>query len=232
MKRTLLIHKVASLILGIQLSHPTRVAVDGVDGAGKTILADELAAVLAHQPRQIIRASVDGFHQPEPMRRARGALSPEGFYQDSYNYEALKSELLLPLGPEGSRQFRRTIFDYERDQPITVRQEKAAKNAILLMDGIFLLRKALIDFWDLRLFLHVDFAQSVPRGAARDADLFGSLEKAEQRYHQRYVPGQKIYLKESNPLDKADVVIDNNNIKQPKLIRCPGWPQLSSEDDP
>ncbi len=232
MKRTLLIHKVTRLILGVQLSHPTRVAIDGVDGAGKTILANELAIALAHQPRQIIRASVDGFHHPEHIRRARGDLSPEGFYQDSYNYKALKSELLLPLGPEGSRQFRRTVFDYERDQPVTLRKEKAAENAILLMDGIFLLRKSLVDFWDLRIFLHVDFTQSISRGAARDADLFGSLQKAEQRYHQRYVPGQKIYLKESNPLDKADVVIDNNNIEQPKLIRCPGLPPLSSEDDP
>lgn len=213
MNRIQLIQKIANLIQTIQRAHPTRVAIDGVDGAGKTILADELAAALAQRPRQIIRASVDGFHQPKHIRRAKGSLSPEGFYQDSYDYETLKRELLLPLGPDGNRQFRWAAFDYRQDQPLTMAQEKAAENAILIMDGIFLLRKELVDFWDLRLFLDVDFSQSVPRGAARDAELFGSLEKAKQRYRERYVPGQKIYLKEANPLDKADIVIDNNNIE-------------------
>jgi hypothetical protein len=46
MKRGAAVKQVAELIHSVALSHPTRVAVDGVDGAGKTRLAEELAAVL------------------------------------------------------------------------------------------------------------------------------------------------------------------------------------------
>ena len=39
-----------------------RVGIDGVDGAGKTHFADELAELLRASGRPTIRASVDGFH--------------------------------------------------------------------------------------------------------------------------------------------------------------------------
>ncbi|MFN8515402.1 MAG: hypothetical protein U0841_23010 [Chloroflexia bacterium] len=41
--------QLARRIGAIRRSHPTRVAVDGVDAAGKTTLADALAAVLGVQ---------------------------------------------------------------------------------------------------------------------------------------------------------------------------------------
>jgi hypothetical protein len=49
-----------------------RIAVDGVDGAGKTHLADELARALRLFALPIIRASVDGFHNPRSAGRGLG----------------------------------------------------------------------------------------------------------------------------------------------------------------
>jgi len=48
--------------------------------------------------------------------------------------------------------------------------------------------------------------------------LFQSREEAQRRYEQRYIPGQKIYLQEACPLDKADILIDNNNLDDPEII--------------
>jgi uridine kinase len=44
----------------MRIPHPTRVAIDGVDAAGKTTLDDELAEVLRERGRGVIRASIDG----------------------------------------------------------------------------------------------------------------------------------------------------------------------------
>jgi len=90
-----------------------RVAIDGVDAAGKTMLADELAVPIVERGRTVIRAAVDGFHNPRPARYRRGADSPEGYYRDSFDYAAILRDLLIPLGPEGNRQYRRgdVIFD-------------------------------------------------------------------------------------------------------------------------
>jgi uridine kinase len=52
----------------------------------------------------VIRASVDGFHHPREIRYRLGRDSPEGFYRDSYDLDALQRELLDPLSPGGSRR--------------------------------------------------------------------------------------------------------------------------------
>jgi hypothetical protein len=83
-----------------RLSNPpsVRVAVDGIDAAGKTTLADELGSLLEARGRPVIRASVDGFHRPRSERYQRGAESPEGYYLDAFDYPALCAGLLLPSG--------------------------------------------------------------------------------------------------------------------------------------
>ena len=216
-----LLQFLAEQIIQIHLPHPLRVAVDGVDASGKTVFADSLAEKLKPIPREVIRASVDGFHNPKIIRRQRGQLSPEGFYHDSYNYPALIQDLLLPLGPNGDLHYRIQVFDLVKDQPVDPPMKTASNDAILLMDGIFLLRPELLPHWDLTIFLQADFKNTVPRGTARDAALFGSQEKAEERYRARYVPGQELYFREAHPLDNADIFIDNNNLEEPKLLSSP-----------
>ena len=58
----------ADQILKLDSTTALRVAIDGVDGAGKTVFANELEDILKISGRQIIRASVDGFHNPKYMR--------------------------------------------------------------------------------------------------------------------------------------------------------------------
>jgi uridine kinase len=74
-------------------------AVDGVDGVGKTTFADRLGVAIERIGRPVIRSSIDGFHNPRELRYRRGRTSPEGFYLDSYDYAALRAHLLDPLGP-------------------------------------------------------------------------------------------------------------------------------------
>ena len=221
MKREALLHEISKIIAQIRAPHPRRIAVDGVDASGKTVFADALADSLAFTQCQVIRASVDGFHHPKAIRRQKGSLSPEGFYRDSYNYPALIENLLAPLSPGGDRRYRIAVFDLYGDRPIQMPWETAKKDAILIVDGIFLLRETLLPYWDFKIYLHTDFVHSVPRGVARDQQLLGSKERALLRYQQRYVPGQKIYLAEARPLDKADILIDNNILDEPEIIYHP-----------
>lgn len=222
MSRKKLLQKLALIISRVTtIHHPVRVAIDGVDAAGKTTLADELAEILQHGKRQIIRASVDGFHNPEHIRWKQGELSPEGFYYDSYNYAALKKALLEPLGPQGNCRFRTAAFNLTKNHPYEALEQTADRDAILLFDGIFLLRPCLVSYWDLTIFIHVDFTKTMARGTQRDATICGSVGQAAERYRQRYIPGQQLYLQQAQPLDKADILIDNNEIKTPKFLRVP-----------
>lgn len=193
-----------------------RVAVDGVDGAGKTTLADELAARLRSLGRKVIRASADGFHAPRAVRYGRGRASPEGFYRDSYDYVGLRRALLDPLGPGGSLRYQTAMFDVDEDQPILREEQIARPGSVLIVDGLFLHRPELRDVWDDSIFLRVAFAVSVPRGAARGPG-FGSPDPHSES-NRRYIGGNRLYFQEANPENWAGVVLDNNNLDAPFIV--------------
>src|SRR5262249_19722962 len=111
MKRSTLIKMLAARVVGVICPHPVRIAIDGVDGVGKTTLADELVDAVSAYNRSVIRASIDGFHNPRSDRYRLGRNSPEGYFRDSFNHSALISLLLAPLGPGGTRRYRRAVFD-------------------------------------------------------------------------------------------------------------------------
>jgi len=180
-------------------------------------LADALAAELADL--EVIRASIDGFHRPKAYRYRLGVDSPEGCYRDSFDYAALRRELLDPLGPAGTRLYRTTVFDFRTDTPRLEPEppRRAADDAVLLFDGVFLLRQELRETWDLMVFVRVSADESLRRALARDLPLFGSAAEVERRYRSRYLPGQRLYLEDSCPLDHADFVVDNDDPDRPRL---------------
>jgi uridine kinase len=217
MTRPDLVAELASRIGRVRCAHPVRVAIDGVDAAGKTTLADELAAPLERAGRVVIRASIDRFHNPAAVRYQRGRSSPEGYFRDSFNHAQLVETLLAPLGPGGDRRYRRAIFDFRLDRPVEAPVEEASPDAVLLFDGVFLLRPEFRPYWDFSIFVKADFEVTVARAEARDHRLFGSHEQVRQRYAERYVPGQRLYLAEAQPEAHASVVVDNNDAAHPTL---------------
>ena len=212
MKRSTLLSKLATKIVEIDKPHPIRIAIDGVDGIGKTTLADELVEPVQTLGREVVRASVDGFHNPRQTRYRTGKESPEGFFRDSYNYPLLQSLLLDPLGSTGNRKIKRAAFDYRTDSPIEMEWEDVGNDAILLFDGIFLHRPELVRYWALSIFLQADFSVTVARGAERD----NGDPNVEAASNRRYVEGQKLYLRECHPEQKADIVIDMTSLEDPE----------------
>ena len=218
MDRSILLGRLADTIASIDRRHPIRVGIDGVDAAGKTTMADELAARLSDCGRQIIRASIDGFHNTAAIRHPKDVSLPESFYANSFNYPALLNNPLSPLGPDGSLRFRRAVFDFRTDARVELKTELAEKDAILLFDGVFLFRPEICDRWDFSILLKVDFGVTLGRALIRDVPLFGSEEKTRQHYQERYIPGQQLYLAEAQPEGRASIIIDNNDVDDPEII--------------
>ncbi|WP_195905373.1 nucleoside/nucleotide kinase family protein [Parafrankia elaeagni] len=211
----------ADLLVGSYPGRVLRVAVDGPDAAGKTTLADELAGGIADRGRPVIRASVDGFHQPRAVRRRRGSLSPQGYFLDAFDYTALRRLLLDPLGPGGDRRYRTAAFDFHHDCPLDGSTREAPAEAVLLVDGVFLLRDELRGCWDRTVFLQISPAASLRQALDRDVALFGSPAAVRERYQTRYLPGQELYRAAAAPADHADVLIDHERPQAPHVLRWP-----------
>ncbi len=191
-----------------------RVAVDGVDGAGKTLFADQLADVLTAGGRTVIRASVDNFHRPLFERYRRGRNSPVGFWLDSYDYDRLRGELLDPLSPGGNGIYRTSVHDLASNQPVEQRAQHCPPGAVLLIDGLFLHRDELRDYWDLSIWLEVPFTVTAARMARRD----GTSPDPDDPSMARYVGGQRLYLAECTPAHRANVVLDNTDPDLPTVL--------------
>jgi len=203
------------VIESVTAAHPLRVAVDGPPAAGKTTLADELAQLLRARDREVIRASTESFHVPRAQRYRRGEFSAEANYHDSFDYDTLCQVLLDPLGPDGDRRYQPAVYDLDTDtamfQPVTT----AAADAVLLLDGVFLLRPELIGRWDLSIFVSAAFEQMLDRARIRDLARLGSTAAVERRFRTRYIPAQQLYFATARPTDHADIIVHNDAPQRP-----------------
>jgi uridine kinase len=213
--RSEMLRHLAETVGSFTTAHPTRVAVDGPPAAGKTTLSDELAVALRARGREVIRASIDDFLLPRSQRYRRGEYSAEACYHDSFDFEALHRVLLDPLGPGGDRRFQQAVYDRSSDAALSQPVTSAPANAVLLFDGVFLLRPELIDRWDLRVFVSASFEETLIRARNRDRELYGSTTEVERRFRNRYIPAQQLYFATVRPTDQADIIVYNDEPQQP-----------------
>ena len=190
------------------------VAVDGLDGAGKTRFADALAAQLGIGHRAVFRASIDDFHWPRARRYALGRDSAEGFYRDSFDYTTLKRVLVEPFRTGSIGSFVLRAFDVKRDAPIQPKWSSGPEDALLVIDGIFLNRPELKGLWNYSIWLEVEPDTAEGRVIARDAEDF----EHDIANPERYSGGQALYLAEANPRETATAIIDNNDYDHPKRV--------------
>ncbi|MCJ2061962.1 uridylate kinase [Methylobacterium sp. J-088] len=217
MDRPALLSELAKWIERQHLGRPLRVGVDGRTASGKTTLADELSGLLAKRGRSVIRTSVDGFHRPRVERYARGRHSAEGYYHDARDLPAIVALLLAPLWPGGNRRYRTASFDLVADLPLAQEPESAVVDAILIVDGTFLQRPELRDYWDVALFVRASAATAEARGLSRDAAKLGGEAAARDLYAQRYRPAYALNEQIAEPEANCDAIIDNDNLDQPQL---------------
>lgn len=192
-----------------------RVGIDGRDGAGKTMFADELGKVVESRGCAVIRASTDSFHNPRKLRYRLGRSSPEGYFLDSFNLSKLRELLLDPLSPGGTGRYCQSYFDHLADSCVSPEWRQATKPSILLFDGIFIHRDELLPYWDFSVFLSVSTKEGLRRCHARAGG--GSTDPMAAE-NMRYVLGQQLYFERCEPQSRATIVVDNEDLARPRIV--------------
>ena len=194
-------------VISRNLGHPLRVAIDGVTASGKSTCARWLVHAVAAQGRPAIHVTMDGFHHRRAHRYRQGRTSALGYYRDAYDFDALAANVLIPLGLNGSHEIRRRIIDLATDEPVDDPLELVPADAIVVVDGTFLHRPPLPDYWDYTVFVDTPMHIARARGMVRDADALGGADAAGLAFDQRYHAACRIYLDEVEPRARATRVL-------------------------
>ncbi|UQE76025.1 hypothetical protein MYK68_05360 [Gordonia sp. PP30] len=214
-----IIERISAELIAADPGRPWRVGVDGVCGAGKSTFARTLTAVIQGSGRPVVFIDSDGFHHTRARRYRQGRSSARGYYDDAYDFDSLASEVLRPLGPDGSRRYATKVHDLTSDEVITGATAVAAANSIVIFDATFIQRPELDGLWDDVLYLHSDESAAIARGVTRDADALGGEAAARIAFESRYMAACRIYLAERQPRSRASIVIDNTDPGRPVVER-------------
>lgn len=211
---------VKNRILDIQKTKikPVRVAINGIEGTGKTVFTKYLTDFLLEHNLKAIHVSIDGFHNVSEIRYKQGSDSAKGYYEDAYNEQEfvqkvlISSQLDVPVITKG-------VHDMETDNILKEEPLKIDNDAIILTDGSYLFKETYRKHWDLKIYLQTDLQTAMSRGIKRDSEMLGGIEKAKEKYKSRYHKASEIYIEEYRPKEFADFVIDNTDFDNLFLVK-------------
>lgn len=146
------------------------VAIDGPVRSGKTQLGDDLADVLRERDLEVFRASVEDFHRSREAQADYGPDTPARYYGYGIDESVLRRTLVEPFRMAGSTAFVTRAFDLVRDAWVEPKWRTGPADAILVLDGRFLLRERLRELWDFAIAVEGDPLDAADRVAYAASD--------------------------------------------------------------
>jgi uridine kinase len=209
--RNTTLDELASVIERMTLeSHGSRrllVAISGIDGSGKTRVATRLSVMLDARGVRTAVVGIDPWHTSRLDRFAEPDAA-RSFYENAFRWPELFSELVDPLIRKGSlaRTFAvRRLSDDAR----YLKSYHFRDIAVVLLEGIFLLRREHVGRYDLRVWVDCDFKTALGRALDRNQE---GVERGrlERDYREIYFPAQGLHFEYDRPCEAADLILPNH----------------------
>lgn len=166
------------------------VAVDGLDGSGKSRLASALVDILTSRGQAPNILHVDDFRRPVDFAGLDAAAEASLYYDHYYDFVALQAAL----------------------------SERLRAGGTTVLEGVMLLRAGLPPETCL-VVLEVSAAEARRRIQQRDQAKGRSEQEVARRIDRRYFPAQARYRAAHDPVGRADVLIDNEDWRRPRVVR-------------
>jgi len=172
------------------------VAVDGLDGSGKSQLAAALATACAAAGLAATVLHVDDFKRDLDFGGLDATAEAARYYERYYDLDALDGQLRAFLTGSGGDA------------------------ALAIVEGVFTLRVPTIAASAALLVLRVSDDEARRRILTRDRAKGRTDEEIQRRIARRYFPGRDRYRAEHDPEARAAAIVDNDDWRHPRLVRC------------
>lgn len=198
------------------------IAIDGSSSAGTAEYAAALADAMRDAGHKVFVAAIRDFRKTHAARESRRAETAESFYGDAFDYSVFQRVLIDPFRASGSTGFVLAAYDAKRDAPLQPKWMTAGRDAILIVEGVFLNRRELAGLWNYSVWLEVPPPQRIELkdneqrdSGRRDGDRHDGEDLVEEAAE---LGADSLYVAEANPRAAAVAIIDNRDVEHPRRV--------------
>jgi len=191
------------------------IGINGVDTAGKTEFTARFSRYLEAVGHRNTVLTIDDFHNHSDVRKM-GPDEITAYEQNAFDYRKIIQEVLEPLTEHGSLDTVVTCLNLETDMYEKKMHLIIHPDNTLLLEGVLLFREPLKKYFEGKIFLYIPFDEVLSRARDRDLPRFG--DDVIDKYRRKYIPVQKRYLQEWNPMRTSDMVVDNQLFEAPFIM--------------
>jgi uridine kinase len=171
-------------------SKPFFIAIDGHSAAGKSTLAQHVAASL----RKAVIVYTDNFYRPMNEEK-RFKLNAQEGYDYYYDWQRLKQEVLQPLSVSNVAEFR--VYDWQHNQ--LGDWKRIEPTQFIIVEGCYSARPELEPFFNIVVLVET-LPQERQRRQAKRND-------ATQAWLDRWDAAERFYIETTKLQSRADVVV-------------------------
>jgi uridine kinase len=187
------------------------VGISGIDAAGKGFIAARIAKSLEKRGLKPAVINVDGwlnlphvrFHQRNPAKH---------FYENAIRFDEMFERVVLPLRDTRSLNGE---SDFAEETATTFRKHHYCFRDIdvVILEGIFLLKPAYRDHFDLTVWIDCSFATALRRAIKRGQENL-SPHETERAFEKIYFAAQRLHIDRDDPRGAADIILMNDEAVQ------------------
>jgi uridine kinase len=183
-------------------------AITGIDGAGKTTLARDVAAGLDARGLNAQTVRVDDWHTAPEVRFSNHDPGRH-FYRNAYRFEELFGLLVEPLRVDRTLTLSVTL----RRLPLNDTFENTyhfVDTDVLILEGIFLLKTEWRNRYDFSIWVDSSFETALQCAIVRNQEGLDAGQLIAD-YERIYFAAQRIHLAADAPSIHADLVISTGS---------------------
>jgi uridine kinase len=179
-------------------------AISGVDGSGKSTVADEVAARLTAAGRRVALVRLDDWRTPASVRFVADDPA-QHFLDNAYRFDDLFALLVGPLVRTGRVDLVVDSYPSGADEPVqlTLRHDQVD---LVVVEGIFLLKRGVRERFDRTYWIDCAAEVALARALARNQE-GRPVDELRHDYQTIYQPAQRLHLERDEPLDHADLIV-------------------------
>ena len=171
------------------------IAIDGPGGSGKTTLAAGVAEHL-DSLEQVVHG--DDFYRPMPAP-ARLLLSPHEGYDEYFDWQRLRDQVLIPLASGAAARYER--YDWLTGQLAAEEPRLVPRSGVVIVEGVYAARPELAGYYDLTAWVDTPREECMRRLYQRGHD------HGPGKWNERWRAAEDHYIAATRPVTRLDLTV-------------------------